>query len=96
MNTLKQKIIDTMPINVPHILYIYDEVGKILFNNNIGWKSPIKIFNTTTKEECSTFLSWVLIINLYNIDEKTQIFNFIFQEVFKSLNNSSNIEHLKM
>ena len=35
MDELKQTIIDSMPINVSYKLYIYDEIGQILFNNNI-------------------------------------------------------------
>lgn len=94
MDELKQTIIDSMPINVSYKLYIYDEIGKILFNNNIGWKSPVKMFDTRSKKECSIFLGWISLINIYNKKEKKHIINFIFQEVFKSLLNTPNIKHL--
>ena len=94
MDELKQTIIDSMPINVSYKLYIYDEIGKILFNNNIGWKPPIKMFDTTFKKECPSLLEWINGLNIYNKKYKEHIINFIFQEVFKSLLNTPNIKHL--
>ena len=38
MDTLKQTIKDSMPLNVNYLLYIYDQTGEILFKNNIGWE----------------------------------------------------------
>tara|TARA_Y100000768_G_scaffold382049_1_gene361722 strand:- start:110 stop:430 length:321 start_codon:yes stop_codon:yes gene_type:complete len=76
---------DIPKMNLNHKLYIYEAVGSILFRNK--WETVWKMFDTSSQEINLEFIQVLCFTNLYNIKEKTDIFNIIFQKVLNLLVN---------
>lgn len=76
---------DIPKMNLNHKLYIYDAVGSILFKNK--WEILWKMFDTSSQEINLEFTQVLCFTNLYNIKEKTDIVNIIFQKVLNLLVN---------
>lgn len=72
-------------MNIHNKLYIYDAVGSLLFRNK--WESVWKIFDTSSQEISLEFTQVLYFTNLYNVKEKTDIVNIIFQKVLNLLVN---------
>lgn len=76
---------DIPKMNLNHKLYIYDAVGSILFRNK--WETVWKMFDTSSQEINTQFIQILHFTNLYNIEEKTDIVNIMFQTVLNLLVN---------
>ena len=76
---------DIPKMNLNHKLYIYDAVGSILFRNK--WEPIWKMYDTSSQKINLEFLQVLHFTNLYNINEKTDIVNIIFQIVLNLLVN---------
>ena len=50
-NNLLKCVDNTFPTDKYKILYIYDEIGKLLFADK--WKFPIKLYDTKNKILCN-------------------------------------------
>tara|TARA_Y100000741_G_scaffold358031_1_gene336630 strand:+ start:915 stop:1235 length:321 start_codon:yes stop_codon:yes gene_type:complete len=83
---------DIPKMNIHNKLYIYDTVGSILFRNK--WETVWKMFDTSSKEINLEFIKVLHFTNLYNIKEKTDITNIMFQKVLNLLVNDSNSKRL--
>tara|TARA_B100000927_G_C16146913_1_gene341725 strand:- start:46 stop:366 length:321 start_codon:yes stop_codon:yes gene_type:complete len=94
---IKEKIKNFIENNIPkmnlnHKLHIYDAVGSILFRNK--WELVWKMYDTSSQEINLEFAQVLHFINLYNIKEKTDIVNIIFQKVLNLLVNDPNSKRL--
>ena len=82
IDTFKSCIIDTIPLERPYKLYVYDSLGSILFKDE--WEKNFKIFKGETKfwGGLSGYLG--LIKKLYPNKEE-ELINYIFSKVSQSL-----------
>tara|TARA_B100001094_G_C18041069_1_gene725018 strand:+ start:292 stop:564 length:273 start_codon:yes stop_codon:yes gene_type:complete len=81
----KRSVQDTFPSNRNHILYIYDNFGKILFKNK--WENHRKNLNIDVlgQEIWSGVNGYSRILEDFSDKEKSECINFIFQESLKYL-----------
>ena len=82
IDTFKNCIIDTIPIERAYKLYVYDSLGSILFDDE--WGEPYKVFHGKTKVWGGLQSYLGLIKKLYP-DKEDELINYIFAEVSKSL-----------
>ena len=93
LNNVEKFIKNDIPkMNLNHKLYIYDTLGLILFRNK--WETVWKIFDTSSKKENQEFIQILHFTKLYNLKEKTDIVNIMFQTVLNLLVNDSNSKRL--
>ena len=89
LGALQQSIVQKFPAKENQQLYLYEKFGSLLFKDS--W-SELKHINTdhidmnNNENIPDLFIGIMPIMKLFNIEEKSIICNFIFQESVKHLN----------
>ena len=82
-NNLLKSVDNTFPTDKYKILYIYDEIGKLLFADQ--WKFPIKLYDTKNKMLCNQLIGYMDLSKVLSLN-KEELHNFYNYLFSKSVN----------